>query len=311
MTNWLAWVPEHSLSGEIDPMIISIASGKGGTGKTTVATNLCASLGADLRLLDCDVEEPNAHLFLAPEFTKREKVNAPVPEIDETLCTYCKKCMAICRFGAIAVMGRTIVTFPELCHSCGGCTLICPENAIREADRSIGDVESGILPSLRDTGFARGILDIGQVMAPPVIRQVRTHENPDGLTIIDAPPGTSCPVISAMRGTDVVVLVTEPTPFGLHDLVLAVEAVKLLGIPHGLVINRAGMGDDQVKHYAAREGVPILMEIPFDKRIARAYSKGDLLVEALPEYKEKFQSLYRDIKALAENCCQQTVQVAQ
>ncbi len=287
-------------------MIISIASGKGGTGKTTVATNLSASLGADLTLLDCDVEEPNAHLFLNPELTEKDNVNAPVPKVDETLCTYCKKCRTICRFGAIAVMGQKIITFPELCHSCGGCTLVCPENAITETDRFIGQVETGTLSQLAQlskrsgAGFARGILDIGQVMAPPVIRQVRTHEKPDGLTIIDAPPGTSCPVISAMKGTDVVVLVTEPTPFGLHDLVLAVEAVKLLGIPHGLVINRAGIGNDEVKNYAAREGLPILMEIPFDRRIAMAYSKGELLVHALPEYKEKFLSLYQDITALAD-----------
>ncbi len=283
-------------------MIISIASGKGGTGKTTVATNLCASLAADLIVLDCDVEEPNAHLFLNPEITGRENVNAPVPKVDETRCTYCRKCMDICRFGAIAVMGKKIITFPELCHSCGGCTLVCPENAIREADRSIAKVETGTLSQLSKpgAGFARGLLDIGQVMAPPVIRQVRTHENPQGLTIIDAPPGTSCPVISAMKGANVVVLVTEPTPFGLHDLILAVEAVKLLGIPHGLVINRAGIGNDDVKDYAEREGLPILMEIPFDRRIAMAYSKGELIVNALPEYREKFLSFYRKIKTLAD-----------
>ncbi|MCG8637668.1 MAG: ATP-binding protein [Desulfobacterales bacterium] len=286
-------------------MIISIASGKGGTGKTTVATNLSASLGAGLKLLDCDVEEPNAHLFLDPSITGSETVNAPVPEVDETRCTYCKKCMAVCRFGAIAVMGRKVITFPELCHSCGGCSLICPEQAITEADRSIARVETGTLSRLPGvssapaSGFARGLLDIGQVMAPPVIRQVRTHENPDGLTIIDAPPGTSCPVISAMKGADVVVLVTEPTPFGLHDLVLAVEAVKILGIPHGLVINRAGMGNDEVKEYAAAEGLPVLMEIPFDRKIAMAYSKGELLIHALPEYRKKFLSLYRKISALA------------
>jgi MinD superfamily P-loop ATPase len=281
-------------------MIISIASGKGGTGKTTVATNLCAALGGNLRLLDCDVEEPNAHLFLTPEYTAKEKVNAPVPEVDESKCTYCKKCMAICRFGAIAVMGRKIVTFPELCHSCGGCMLVCPESAVTEKDRPIGHVETGNPAEQPEIGFARGLLDIGQVMAPPVIRQVRTYQIENGLTLIDAPPGTSCPVISAMKGTDAVVLVTEPTPFGLHDLTLAVEAVKLLGIPHGLVINRAGMGNDDVKIYAARENIPVLMEIPFDRRIAAAYSKGELLVDALPEYKDKFISLYQRIQALAK-----------
>ena len=279
-------------------MIISIASGKGGTGKTTVATNLCASLDRDLMLLDCDVEEPNAHLFLNPNFTGNEKVNAPVPKVDLSLCTYCKKCMDICRYGAIAVAGKTVVTFPELCHSCGGCAVVCPEKAITEIDRFIGTVETGSLNLPQNPSFGRGLMDIGQVMAPPVIRQVRQLEKEKELTIIDAPPGTSCPVIASMKGTDFVLLVTEPTPFGLHDLTLAVEAVKLLGIPCGLVINRSGIGNDDVKDYAQNENIPVLLEIPFDKQIASAYSKGELLVQALPEYKERFKRLYTSIEAI-------------
>lgn len=285
-------------------MIISIASGKGGTGKTTVATNLCASIGGNLALLDCDVEAPNAHLFLAPEILRAEPVNAPVPRVDEEKCTLCRKCMEICRFKAIAVMGKKVITFPELCHSCGGCLLICPENAVTEADRFIGEVSSGRVPDLGSSpsgslAFHSGLLHIGQVMAPPVIRQVRTHENRTAVTVIDAPPGTSCPVIAAMKDTDAVVLVTEPTPFGLHDLKLAIDAVRTLGLPHGIVVNRAGMGDREVYAFAAENKVPILMEIPFDKEIARAYAKGRLLVDALPEYKEKFKALYRAVLALA------------
>jgi len=279
-------------------MIISIASGKGGTGKTTVATNLCASLDTDLMLLDCDVEEPNAHLFLNPNFTGKEKVNAPVPKVDLSLCTYCKKCMEICRYGAIAVAGETVITFPELCHSCGGCTVVCPEKAITEIDRFIGTVETGSLSLPGNPSFGRGLLEIGQVMSPPVIRQVRQLEKEKNLTIIDAPPGTSCPVIASMKGTDFVILVTEPTPFGLHDLTLAVEAVKLLDIPCGLVINRAGIGNDDVKNYAQNENIPVLLEIPFDKQIASAYSKGELLVQALPEYKDIFKRLYTSIEAI-------------
>ncbi len=298
-------------------MIISIASGKGGTGKTTVATNLACSLPAPVTILDCDVEEPNSHLFLNPTLTGRENVIAPIPEVDDTKCTYCKRCMEICRFGAIAVVGKKVLTFPELCHSCGGCSAICPEDAIIEKDRILGIIETGsiepgsikpdfIEPVLTDPEtdpgekikFVHGLMDIGQVMAPPIIRQVRTHADPKGLTIIDAPPGTSCPVIAAMKGVDFVLLVTEPTPFGLHDLTLAVETVKILNIPHGLVINRAGMGNDDVKTYARKEGIPILMEIPFDRRIATAYSKGELIISCLPEYKEKFLQLYDRIQAL-------------
>ncbi|MCG8568252.1 MAG: ATP-binding protein [Desulfobacterales bacterium] len=288
-------------------MIISIASGKGGTGKTTVAANLSTALGGKITLLDCDVEEPNAHLFLNPTFTGEEKVIAPVPEVDLDRCTQCKKCMDVCQFNAIAIVGKAVVTFPELCHSCGGCKVICPEDAVTEVERVLGHIETGHVdaaklgaPAGTEIQFIHGKLDIGQVMVPPIIKQVKTHADDGGLTLIDAPPGTSCPVIAAMKDTDFVLLVTEPTPFGLHDLKLAVEAVRLMGIPHGLVINRAGMGNDDVKTYARKKGVPILMEIPFDKRIAQAYSKGELMVTALPEYREKFTALFEKIERMVE-----------
>lgn len=278
-------------------MIISVASGKGGTGKTTISTNLALSLGENVQLLDCDVEEPNAHLFLKPAIDGREMVNAPVPGIDLEKCTFCKKCMEICRFGALAVLKKDVLIFEKLCHSCGGCVEICPEKAIIEKDRSLGDVERG---SVNGIEFVHGRLDIGEVMVPPVIKKVRSYSDPGKVVIIDAPPGTSCPVIAAMNGTDFVLLVTEPTPFGLHDLELAVETVRTLGIPHGVVINRAGLGNDSVKQYCREQGIQVLMEIPFDKRIAQIYSRGDMVVEALPDYREKFRALYDHIALQVE-----------
>ncbi|MBU8848505.1 MAG: ATP-binding protein [Desulfobacterales bacterium] len=278
-------------------MIISIASGKGGTGKTTVSTNLAHSIEQEVQLLDCDVEEPNSHLFLNPVIEKKESVIAPVPRIDLEKCTFCKKCMDICRYGAIAVLKKDVLTFENLCHSCGGCFEVCPENAVIEKERSLGEIEHG---SSNGISFIHGRLEVGQVMAPPIIKKVRSYTDPNLVTIIDAPPGTSCPVIAAMNKADFVLLVTEPTPFGLHDLKLAVETVRILDIPHGLVINRAGLGNDDVKIYSEKENLPILMEIPFDKKIARIYSKGQMVVDKLPEYKAKFQDLFRKIEQLVE-----------
>jgi len=276
-------------------MIISIASGKGGTGKTTVATNLAVSIGSDVQLLDCDVEEPNAHLFIDPVIEQSKKVYTPVPKIDEEKCNFCKKCAEICRFKAIAVIKEIVLTFPELCHSCGGCMEVCPENAITETGRELGVIETGHRNGL---AFVHGRLRVGEAMSPPLIREVRSQTRSDQLTIIDAPPGTSCPVIAAMKGTDFVLMVTEPTPFGLHDLKLAVEAVKLLEIPRGLVINRSDIGNDDVRTYAKMENLPILMEIPFDRRIAEAYSRGKLIVEEMPEWKERFKKLHSRIQEI-------------
>ena len=273
-------------------MIISIASGKGGTGKTTVATNLALSIDSDVQLLDCDVEEPNAHLFIQPTFNKTETIYTPVPEVDEKKCNLCGKCGEICQFKAIVVIGDVVLPFPELCHSCGGCMAVCPEDAIKEAGRELGIIRRGQRNGLE---FIHGELRVGEAMSPPLIREVRAFIRPDKFTIIDAPPGTSCPVITAMKDTDFVLLVTEPTPFGLYDLKLAVGAVKLLNIPSGLVINRSDIGDNKVHAYAKEIGLPILMEIPFDRRIAEAYSKGEMIIEAMPEFKKKFLKLYQDI----------------
>lgn len=274
-------------------MIVSVASGKGGTGKTLVSTNMALALGEKLTFLDCDVEEPNAHLFLKPEKELVELVTTPVPSVDESKCTFCKKCSDICRFNAIIVVGTNVMVFRDLCHSCGGCMVVCPENAISETGRELGTIEYGQRDSIR---VVQGRLRIGEAMSPPMIKKVREAIFPDQLTIIDAPPGTSCPVIAAMNGTDFVLMVTEPTPFGLYDLQLAVEAVKLLGIPAGLVINRCNIGDRQVYDYAESQNISVLLEIPFDRKIAEIYSCGKSIVEELPEWKDKFIRLYRDIE---------------
>ncbi|HTZ17022.1 MAG TPA: ATP-binding protein [Dissulfurispiraceae bacterium] len=277
-------------------MIISVASGKGGTGKTTISTNLAISLGDSCTLLDCDVEEPNAHLFLRPHIDRSETVKTFVPVVDESRCTFCRKCAAICRFRAITVVGSKVLVFPNLCHSCAGCRVVCPEKAITEGSRELGVLEWGVGAGV---SLIQGRIRIGEAMAPPLIRKVRASANTGKTVIIDAPPGTSCPVITAMRGADFILLVTEPTPFGLHDLQLAVGAVRILGIPCGLVINRADMGDDRVREYAGAEQLPILMEIPFDRKIAEAYSRGMTIVEEMPEWKDRFREMFRQITKVA------------
>jgi len=274
-------------------MIISIASGKGGTGKTTVATNLALSLGPAVQLLDCDVEEPNAHLFIHPVFDQTETVSVPVPQVDMDKCTFCGKCGDICQFKAIVVVGQTLLTFEELCHSCGGCMAVCPEDAIIEKGRELGVIQKGHRNGVE---FLHGKLRVGEAMSPPLIKKVLSYIDPARLAIVDAPPGTSCPVIASIKKADFVLLVTEPTPFGLNDLKLAVAAVRLLNIPCGLIINRSDLGDAKVKAYADRENLPILMEIPFDRRIAEAYSRGDLVIEVMPEWKEKFLELHDAIR---------------
>lgn len=278
-------------------MIISVASGKGGTGKTTVATNLALSVGADVRLLDCDVEQPNAHLFMDPVFARTRIITTPVPEINAQKCTGCGKCGELCEFKAITLVGDSIMVFEELCHGCGGCMAICPEDSITEKGRELGILEKGHCNGIE---FIHGKLRIGEAMSPPLIKAVLAYADPAMLNIVDAPPGTSCPVIETMKPADFVLLVTEPTPFGLYDLKLAVEAVKTMDIPCGLVINRADAGDRKVHDYAEAENIPVLMEIPFDRRIAEAYARGEILVEVAPEWRAKFLDLFARIKARIE-----------
>jgi MinD superfamily P-loop ATPase len=280
-------------------MIISVASGKGGTGKTTIAVNLALALQPDLpvQFLDCDVEEPNAHFFLKPRLEESREVLTPIPEIEDSLCTYCGRCAEVCAYNALAVVKGAVLVFSELCHGCGACTHTCPEKAIRETGKRIGVVESGRAGDIR---FAHGRLDIGQAMSPPLIRALKKEMDPSVNVIIDAPPGTSCPVIESLKRSEFCLLVTEPTPFGLHDLELAAGVAKEMKIPCGVVINRAslGNGDGEVRDFCTRAGIQVLMAIPFDRKIAEAYSRGQTVLEAFPAYRAEFLGLFEKIKKL-------------
>lgn len=273
-------------------MRIAVASGKGGTGKTTVAVNLArvaADAGRRVQLLDCDVEEPDCALFLLPQISRTLPVELAIPEVDEAACTHCGICGDVCEFHAIVSLPSTVLVFAELCHSCGACALLCPEYAIAETPRRTGTVQVGFAGPL---AIVVGTLDVGEAKSPPVIKAVRAQTDAEAdLVVIDAPPGTSCPVIESVRGADLVLLVSEPTPFGLHDLKLAVETVRIFDLPMAVVANRADIGDDRLREYCRREAIEILLEIPDDRRLAEAYSHGRLAVDVLPGYRERFTAL--------------------
>ncbi|MGB9735493.1 MAG: ATP-binding protein [bacterium] len=283
-------------------MIISVASGKGGTGKTTVAVNLALSLD-DVQLVDCDVEEPNAHLFIKPDITEKKSAYIPIPEVIYEKCNYCDICRQVCTYNAIVVIPPrvnkkgTVLVYPELCHGCGACTLLCPQKAMIEVNKEIGIIEIGEKGNLQ---FIQGKLNIGEAMSPPLIRQVKKQINKQKTVIIDAPPGTSCPVITAVKGSDFCILVTEPTPFGLNDLALTVDVVRELRVPFGVVINRATIGNNKVEEYCGKEGIPVLMKIPFDRKIAEAYSQGTPMINILPEYKHSFKELFYTITTMTQ-----------
>jgi len=278
-------------------MIISVASGKGGTGKTLVATSLAISLkdSEKVQLLDCDVEEPNAHIFLKPIIIGSESVFIAVPKVDEDRCTYCGQCARVCAYHAITVLAEHVLTFTQLCHGCGACSYLCPEKAISEEGREGGVVEWGHSGHI---DFTHGKLTVGDAMAPPVIKRVKEYINPAATAIIDAPPGTSCPVVESVTGSDFCILVTEPTPFGLNDLALAVAMARELNIPFGVVINRGGVGDKKVEEYCRTENIPILLTIPLDIEIARLYSRGIALVEGMPRWRESFLGLFLKIRVM-------------
>jgi MinD superfamily P-loop ATPase len=275
---------------------VAIASGKGGTGKTTLAVNLAASVGA-VQLLDCDVEEPNVHLLLNPRITREEPVYKLIPSVDEGLCDYCARCAASCQHNAILAVPGRVVVFPELCRGCGACILVCPKKAMGEGRHRIGVIKEGLAGSLR---VVFGELEVGEPMAPPLIREVKKRLDKGRDAILDAPPGAGCPMIETVKGSDFCILVTEPTPFGLHDLKIAVEVLEDMRIPHGVVINRAGTGDRKVHEYCEGKGIPILLEIPYQRRIAELYSRGVPFSLEMPEWIGRLQALFEDVKELVK-----------
>ncbi len=274
-------------------MKIAVASGKGGTGKTTLAVALAQAWGESVCYLDCDVEEPNGHLFLRPTNIVEKAVSVLIPEVDKDRCIGCGACREICEFNAVVTIAKHALVFPELCHSCGGCTAVCPTGAMVEKPVRIGKVSVG-----ESDGFQalEGLLDVGQMMAPPVIRAVKNAAPPDCLSILDCPPGTACPMITAVRGSDFVILVTEPTPFGLNDLKLAVETLRGMEIPFGVVINRSDMGDDRVVNYCNAENIALLLQIQESRKIAEATSRGDGMLTAEPAMKPELQKLIQTIR---------------
>jgi len=275
-------------------LIVSVASGKGGTGKTTVAVNLAVSI-KNVQIIDCDVEEPNDHILLKPEIIEEKPVYSLKPKILEDLCDHCGLCAKLCQYNAIFVTPNKVLTFPELCHSCGLCSLACPKGAIREERIQIGVVRRGLAGNIE---VAYGELTVGEPMAEPIIREVKRWIKPDRTVIVDSPPGASCSAVASVYGSDFGILVTEPTPFGLHDLKIAVEVLRGLNIPLGVVVNKAGIGDRNVYKFCEEEGIPIMLEIPFSRRIAELYSKGIPFALKMEGWKEKFRDLIRDVEEI-------------
>jgi MinD superfamily P-loop ATPase len=277
-------------------MIISVASGKGGTGKTSVAVNMALSVG-NIKLLDCDVEEPNAHLLLHPEINKKEPVYTLIPKVDRNLCNTCGECTKFCQFNAIFVAPEKILVFPELCHSCGGCALVCPKKAITWEKYRIGILNFGASDGV---DIVYGELEVSKPLSVPVIKAVKKQIKAGENVILDSPPGTSCPFVETVLGSDFCLLVTEPTPFGLHDLKIAVDVLRKVVVPFGVIVNRAGIGDEKLYDYCEEENIRIMLEIPYQRRIAELYSKGVPFSLEMSEWEKKFLALYNEIKEFVE-----------
>ena len=283
-----------------DELAISVAAGKGGTGKTLVATSLALALNEvypdTVQLIDCDVEEPNADILLHPQITSEPPVNILVPEVDLEKCIYCGKCAEACQFSAIAVIRQAVITFPELCAGCGACSYVCPTDAIAEVPREVGLLSRG--KTAEGIQFIQGRLTVGDQRATPVTRAAKECIAEDTITILDAPPGTACPMQETIEDSDYCILVTEPTPFGLANLQDSVETCRRMDIPCGVIINRDGVGNTGVEEYCSQENLPLLLRIPQQRRIAEAYSRGETLVEALPEWTEPLQQVFEQIHNL-------------
>jgi MinD superfamily P-loop ATPase len=277
---------------------ISIASGKGGTGKTLVATNIAVSLaspGTSVTIADCDVEEPNSYLFF-PDRTlvDRNECLVPVPVIDMALCSHCGKCSEVCVYHALAVLPQTVLLFPQLCHGCGACTIICPEKAVSETSRSVGEIFRARSGGVE---IIWGELTLGEARTTPLIKAAKDRAEGE-MVIVDCPPGTSCSLVESVRGTDFCLLVTEPTPFGLYDLDIALKVLEKMNIPCAVLVNKSGIGDRKVYEYLEKRNIPMLMEIPLDRKIAELYSRGEIFVEKMPEWKAKFVGMVREIEAI-------------
>lgn len=274
-------------------MKLAVASGKGGTGKTSLACALARALGPGAALLDCDVEEPDCALFLKPEIRSETDFNVPVPVINAAKCKGHARCQEVCEYNAIKVFGGKPFLFWHMCHSCGGCVIACPEKAITEAPRKAGMLRTG---SAGGAFFADGLLNIGETSPVRLIKAVKALAPADRDVIIDCPPGTSCPMINAVKGADFCLLVSEPTPFGLSDLKLAVETLEKINIPRALVINRSDLGDGEMESWCLQKGIKVLLKIPFDRAIAEAYSRGETMLEARPEYRGRLVALFDSLK---------------